>query len=123
MTVQIRTLKLNDEVSIVRYGSWSARSEGIYVVAKADKMKVVLKRKTDGYERTFSVKTNIEKGASRYHSSAVETIADMERREFNLKREQELRNAWKTLEAAASQKNLAAADAAIELIRASVVGD
>ena len=107
------TIKVNDEVSVVRHGSWSARSEGVYVAAKVDKMKVVLKRKTDGYERIFSVKTQQEKGSNRYHTASIETIAEMEKREAAQAKDHAIRCGWKDLELAVSQKNLAAVGEAL----------
>ena len=111
------TLKVDDEVAVFHHGSWTTHSEGAYIVAKADKMKVVLKRKGDGYERTFSVKTRLEKGATKYHSPMIETIAEMQARNTELEKERNIRDAWTTLKEAVSQKNIAAAEAALAHIQ------
>ena len=113
MDMQLSTLRVNDEVAVVRHGSWNTITQGVYVVAKVDKVKVVLKRKSDGYERIFSVKTGLEKGSSRYHSASIESVERMEARMKAQDKERRIRDAWKTLEAAASQKNFPAAEAAL----------
>ena len=101
------TLKVGDEVSVARTGSWDTRSEGVYVVVKANKMKVVVQRKGDGYERSFSVKRRCESGASdRWRSAYLETVADKEQREARQQRERDVKYAWAAVEQAGRDKNV-----------------
>ena len=101
------TLKVGDEVAIARSGSWSLFSEGVYAVVKVNKMKVFLQRKSDGYERVFSVKRRCEFGDSdRYRSAFLETVADHQAREEKRRQEQKVWAAWSTAEKAAQNKNI-----------------
>ena len=101
------TLKVGDEVSVARTGSWDTRSEGVYVVVKANKMKVVVQRKGDGYERSFSVKRRCESGASdRWRSAYLETVADKEEREARQRRERDVKQAWAAVEQAGRNKSV-----------------
>ena len=101
------TLKVGDEVSVARTGSWDTRSEGVYVVVKANKLKLIVQRKTDGYERVFSVKRRCEMGAEdRYRAAYLETVASKEQREARQQRERDVRSAWAAVEQAGRDKNV-----------------
>ena len=101
------TLKVGDEVGVARTGSWDVHSEGVYVVVKANKMKLVVQRKTDGYERVFSVKRRCEADASdRYRAAYLESVADLQQREARKQREREVRSAWAAVEQAGRDKNM-----------------
>jgi hypothetical protein len=105
--LSLSTLKVGDEVAIARPGSWHTHSEGVYTVVKANKMVVVVQRKSDGYERTFSVKRGVEKGnESRYHTPYLESVESMQKREAANALERDKRHAWKQAESAAQQKDL-----------------
>ena len=101
-------LAVGQEVAICRTGSWRTMSEGVYTVVKADKMKVVLRRASDGYQRTFSVKRRVElgKSESRYNSAYLETVADMQQREASYAAERDRKQAWTDAEQAARNKDL-----------------
>lgn len=113
----LNELKVGDKVGIARNGSWSVRSEGVYVVAKADKVKVVLQRESDKYERTFSAKTGDEKGSTKYRSAFLETVEAQEARNKAQAREQEVQTAWRALEAAVAKKDLGEVAKATALIK------
>ena len=101
------TLKVGDEVSVARSGSWDTRSEGVYKVVKVNKLKLIVQRVGDGYERSFSVKRRCESGASdRYRSAFLETVADKEQREARQKRERDVKNAWAAVEQAGRGRNV-----------------
>lgn len=108
MSLNISTLKVNDRVAIARRGSWSTHSEGIYIVKKVNKVRVILVRESDGYVREFSMRTGIEKGCDRYCSPFIETIADKVARDATTKAQRDLDAAWTQVEVAAKQKNLTA---------------
>jgi hypothetical protein len=118
MSLAPETLVVGQRVSIVaNYGS-----QGVYVVTKANKMKVVLNRETDGYERHWSVKRDVElpangrKWVDRY--TRLETIEEMERRTLAARAETARRNAWLDVEKAACSKNMPALELALEVLKA-----
>lgn len=108
------TLKVGQEVAIARVGSWRVFSEGVYTVVKVDKIKIVLRRNSDNYERTFSVKRKCEMGrGDPWRSSYLESVEDMEKREAQYAAERDRASAWSTAEQAARDKNLAALQEAV----------
>jgi histidyl-tRNA synthetase len=67
------TIKVGQQVSVQSRG----HSEGVYEVTKVNKMRVEVKRISDGYERAFSVKTQIELNRlyrDRYNTARIETV-------------------------------------------------
>ena len=100
-------LQVGQRVAVGRYGNWRIMSQGVYVVAKANKMKVVLKREGDGYERTWSVKRNTETtGSYSDRNTFIETIESMEERNAKYQEEVRVSNLWKEAAHAAECKNL-----------------
>lgn len=124
MAYNLNTAKVGDTVSVARYGSWNVMSQGTYLVVKADKVKVVLQRVSDGYERTFSVRTGLEKSKlkSSYvdRNTFVETVAEMEAREARVNAERARKQAWNNVEAAAKNNNLEALREAVAALEALV---
>ena len=113
------TLKVGDEVAVARSGSWMVHSEGVYTVAKVDKLKVVVRRKSDNYERVFSVKRRCEMGKENsYRSAYLEPVADKEARERKMERERDVRRAWSDAEQAGRNKDMVALRAALALLDA-----
>jgi hypothetical protein len=116
-------LQVGQRVAVSRWGMWHATTQGVYIVAKANKLKVVLKRESDGYERTWSVKRNTEmpihKGGYVDDSTFIESIEAMNARAAKMQKERERADAWANAEKAAKDKNLPAlrrALAGIELL-------
>jgi hypothetical protein len=113
MELKISSLVVGQRVSIARYGSWNVTSQGVYVVAKTNKLKAILRREHDGYERVFSVKRGLE--LKQYASTGdkyedrntfIETVEAMEARKVKLRKEQDIRALWQDAEKAAQSKNL-----------------
>ena len=77
------TLAVGQSVAVSRFGSRFIHNEGVYTVAKVNKVKVILARDTDGYVRTFSVKTRKELGALayKYFEAFIESVSDLQARE------------------------------------------
>lgn len=118
MTLDTTTLKVGDQVGIARCTTWSTRNEGIYTVVKTDKVKVVVQRASDNYERTFSAKTGCEKGSSKYRSSFLESAVDQEQRAKKLAHERQVKDAWTRLSDAAEGKSVEKAEAALAELKA-----
>lgn len=105
MINDLSTLKVGERIAIARFGSWSTSSQGAYLVKNVNKVRVVVARETDGYERTFSTRTGVEKGSERYHSAFIETIAEMEERAAADQKSREFIMAWAAVEEAAKKRN------------------
>ena len=102
-------LKVGQEVAIARTGTWRIFSEGVYTVVKANKLKVVVRRNSDGYERTFSVKRKCEMSQeASYRAAYLESVEDMRLREAQYAAQRDRASAWTAAEQAARDKNLAA---------------
>jgi hypothetical protein len=106
--MNLSTLNVGDRVSVAYNGSWSIRSQGIYIVTKINKVRITLQREGDGYERKFSVKTGAEIGSDRYRSAYIESIQDKENREAAALARGKERQAWENAELAATNKDISA---------------
>jgi hypothetical protein len=108
MRLDYAKLVVGQEVAVSRCGSWHTHNEGVYTVVKANKLKVVLQRVSDGITREFSVKRGVElgKGDSRWSSSFIETVADMQHREAQYAEERERRRTWEEAAQAVRNKDL-----------------
>jgi hypothetical protein len=102
------TLTVGQKVAVARTGSWDTQNQGIYTVVKANKVKVVVARDTDGYERTFSVKKRAEMSitSSTYNYAYLETVEEQQARINRRLNEGKIRNAWLNVEKAAGSKNI-----------------
>jgi methionine aminopeptidase len=109
-----KDLKVNDKLAIVRYGNRGVvSSQGVYTVVKADKMKVVMKRDGDGYERIWSVKKDCELGEHGYHSASLITVRDLAECEANRIIKVAKANLYRDIETAAKNNNLEAIEKAV----------
>ena len=100
-------LQVGQEVAVSRTGNWRVFSEGVYTVVKTNKLKVVLRRASDGYERTFSVKRRCEVGRENsYRTAYLESVEDMRLREAQYAAQQERAQTWSAAEQAARNKDL-----------------
>ena len=106
--MDISKLHAGDRVAVARHGARSTRGQGIYIVIKADKVNIVLEREGDGYVRTFSAKTGIERGQVGYRSAFIESVSAYEAREEQLSKERKIRDMWYELELSVKCKDLTA---------------
>ena len=112
------SLNVNDTVAVARPGSWQIHSEGIYRVVKVNKLKVVVERESDGYQRVFSVKRRCEMCAgSHYRAAYLESVDSMLKREAQLQRERDVRAAWADVEQAGRVKSWTALQAAVSKLQ------
>ena len=112
------TLQVGNEVAVARHATTRVNSEGIYTVIKANKMQVVIQRKHDGHERTFSVKRHCECNAANPSRSAfIEAVADKQARDNMYANAAKLRTAWEDVSEAAGSKNLAALQQAMAALQ------
>ena len=109
MIMDYTTLQVGQQVAVAKPSSWSITNQGVYIVIKVGKVKVVVRRLGDNYERTFSVKKRREMGefaGDTYTAAFLETVAEQEFRIAQRAREVEARATWREAEAAAASKNL-----------------
>lgn len=111
----ISTLKVGDRVSVARRGSWRTCSDGVYTVVKANKVKIVVGRELDKYQREFSVKKNRELGTqtSTLYTAFLESIDSMQERAEADNRERARAELWKRAERAAANKDIRALRAVV----------
>ena len=108
------TLKVGDQVAVARSGNWNIQNQGIYTVVKANKIKIVVQRNSDGYERSFSVKRGCEVGSdSRWESAFIEPVEEQKKRIAKREHEASIRMQWSKMESAVANKDLAALKALI----------
>lgn len=107
--IQVKELQVGDKVAIV--GS-SYNPQTGYAVTKVNKLRAVLTRTSDGYQRFFSVKRDCEVPASgvkgyvaRY--SSIITEAEADRMARITKQGQDFRLACQNLSTAAANRNFA----------------
>lgn len=111
------TLKVGDQVAVAYPGGWSIMNQGVYRVVKANKMKVIVERITDGYLREFSVKRRCEMGAlDRFRAAYLETVAEQEARIERRQQEAAKRQAWSAVEQAARDKDFTALQKAMAVL-------
>lgn len=114
-------IEVGQEVGVAQTGAWKTRSQGIYKVVKKDKVKIVVQRLSDGYERKFSAKDFCEFGAtSKYTAAHLESVADQLERNKEQSNKAALENAWGSLESAARAKDLAKVNGAIGILKALI---
>lgn len=102
-----RTLKVGDQVTISCVRSWNIAYQGIYNVVKADKVKIVLRREGDGYERVFSVKTGYEKsydGKYIEKHTRIEPVENMIAHNKKMDKERAINSIWSKIQNAANRK-------------------
>jgi hypothetical protein len=115
MLLDYTTLQVGQQVAVAQNGSWTIQNQGVYRVTKVNKVKVVVERVSDGYQREFSVRRRQEltKYDAGYHTAFLESVEDQERRIQQKIHEQAIRAAWAAVEQAGRDRNMQALQAAI----------
>ena len=113
--LNISTLKVGDRVGVARNSAWRSRSEGVYTVVKTNKVKIVVERETDCYQREFSVKKNREIGTQDrgFYTAFLESLEDMNQRAEADNRERARNELWNRAEQAAASKDIRALRAVV----------
>lgn len=118
MALDVKSLQVGQKVSIAR-ASWGVGthyivSQGVYVVEKADRVKVVLRRESDGHKRVWSLKHNAEvvqayDGKKKIERGTfIESIEDMVEREKKAALARDKKRMWSDIEQAAQNKDIVA---------------
>jgi hypothetical protein len=115
MIMDYTTLKVGDIVAVALHGSWDISNQGAYRVVKANKVKVVVARVSDGYKREFSVRKRSEMSSvGSYYNAYLETVEEQNARIAQRQQEVDKRSAWAAVERAAKDKDFAALQQAVE---------
>lgn len=117
--LNIETLKVGDKVAVARPGNWTTASEGIYTVVKVNKVRIVVQREDDSYQREFSAKSGRElnKTYGVYMCPCLETVSEQTARNEYLQRQREINNAWSVLKKAAASENIQQVDEAVAALK------
>ena len=91
-------------------------------VAKANKVKIVVARESDGYVREFSTRRNSELSvtSSAYSYAFLEPVIDSMNRAARHLEKQQQNNAWKAAEKAAYSKDIAQLRAALAALESLI---
>ena len=83
--------------------------QGLYTVTKADKMKIVVQRVGDNYERSFSVKKECEINSysTRYNTDYIESVEVYEEIQAANDLQATRNKLWRDLDAAVNTRNVA----------------
>jgi len=100
-------VKVGDTVGIVRMGTYGYMTQGLYEVTKANKAVVEVTRQADGYERTFSNRTGLEKGSTKYRSAEIVSKERVEAMDEKRRIENERAELFQMIGYAAQKKSLA----------------
>jgi hypothetical protein len=100
-------VKAGDIVGIVRMGNYGYMTQGLYEVTKANKAIVEVTRQADGYVRTFSNRTGVEKGSTKYRSAEIVSKERIEAMDEKKRIENERAELFQMIGYAAQKKNLA----------------
>ena len=104
--LDLNTVFVGQTVGIAKHGAWQTRSQGLYMVVKANKVKVVVRRLVDDHERLFSVKRGCEVGGNKYNSAFLETVEAQAAREAKKTAQKNVDSAWKDLENAVALRSI-----------------
>lgn len=103
-------LQKGSKVGVIKHGSWgNVSQQGVYTVTKCNGTVCEITRDSDGYVRSFSNRTGIEKNSysTRYNTADIISLdryeALLEKRKAETLRE----NLWASVAEAANRKNLA----------------
>jgi len=100
-------VKVGDTVGIVRMGTYGYMTQGLYEVTKANKAVVEVTRQADGYVRTFSNRTGLEKGSTKYRSAEIVSKERVEAMDEKRRIENERAELFQMIGYAAQKKSLA----------------
>ena len=122
-THALSALKSGTRVAVAEHGRWNTHSQGFYAVTNANKTRIIIKRESDGYERTFSTRTGLEKGSDRYRSAFIESVEDQQARIDERNHVAKINAAWEEVNSAVNNKDSNAVYAALEKVKQITVGD
>ena len=105
-------VKVGETVGIIRMGNYGYMTQGLYEVIKAngavvEVMCIKSSAVKDGYVRTFSNRTGVEKGSTKYRSAEIVSKERVEAMDEKRRIENERAELFQMIGYAAQKKNLA----------------
>ena len=98
-------LTVGQAVGIVKPTNYGHMSQGFYKVTKVNKVVVEVTRESDGYVRTFSNRTGLEKGYDYYRSAEIVSVEFVDSLVARQKRDAKRNELFDNIRYAASNRN------------------
>ena len=98
-------LTVGQAVGIVKPTNYGHMSQGFYKVTKVNKVVVEVTRESDGYVRTFSNRTGLEKGYDYYRSPEIVSVEFVDSLLARQKRDAKRNELFDNIRYAASNRN------------------
>ena len=98
-------LTVGQAVGIVKPTNYGYMSQGFYKVTKVNKVVVEVTRESDGYVRTFSNRTGLEKGYDYYRSAEIVSVEFVDSLVARQKRDAKRNELFDNIRYAASNRN------------------
>lgn len=111
-----------DKVGVIKHGSWGNTSQqGVYTVTKCNGTVCEIARDSDGYIRTFSNRTGIEKNSysDRYNTAQLISLDRYEALSDQRKHAAKIAGLWQDAGEAVSRKNTVALRTILEMLEAN----
>ena len=118
MALNLNHIQVGQQVAVASYGSWAIQNQGFYYVIKANKVRIVIQRDTDLYERTFSAKTGLELNSGVYRPAFLESVEDQQRRNQADAEIQRQRDLWSKAHRAVEVKDIDTLESVIAELKA-----
>lgn len=115
-------LPKGSKVGVIKHGSWGNTSQqGVYTVTKCNGTVCEITRDSDGYVRSFSNRTGVEKNSysDRYNTAQLISLDRYEAITDQQKRAAEIAGLWQDAGEAVSRKNTVALRTILELLEAN----
>ncbi len=106
MALDLNNIQVGQQVAVASHGSWAIQNQGFYFVIKANKVRIVIQRDADLYERTFSAKTGLELNGGAYRPAFLESVEDQQKRNQADAEIQRQRDLWSQAHQAVQVKDL-----------------
>ena len=110
------------KVGVIKHGSWgNVSQQGVYTVTKCNGTVCEITRDSDGYVRTFSNRTGIEKNSysDRYNTAQLISLDRYEALSDQRKHAAKIAGLWQDATEAVSRKNTVALRTILELLEAN----
>ena len=115
-------LQKGSKVGVIKHGSWgNVSQQGVYTVTKCNGAVCEITRDSDGYVRTFSNRTGVEKNSysDRYNTAQLISVDRYEALSDQRKHAAKIAGLWQDATEAVSRKNTVALRTILELLEAN----
>lgn len=116
------TCEVGKTVGVIRNLNYGSRNpQGLYTVTKVNKMVVTLARVGDNYERSWSVKTGVEKDgfSTRYNTADIVSAEDYDKLVAAVEARKAMNQLWREMDTAVAREDIPAIEATLAKIKAA----